>query len=105
MSEPDCCSTSCARKGGNIGIIAVSTMMLHAGAGKCARLITVEPTPETFLFLRWNLHANGVPDITRGGSCGVLPVNQALTRDGRQVKLVLGQRSMNAHLVDAKRCV
>jgi len=87
--------------GGNIGIISVAAIFLNPH--KCIRVFTIEPNPEAFLFHRWNLYENGVQELpidAPSGSCGVTPINKALTADGRNVSFVVGIRSMNAHIKD-----
>eukprot|EP00966_Prymnesium_polylepis_P184319 4272131-Prymnesium_polylepis.1 len=85
--------------GGNIGIVSVAAMVLNRP--KCIRVISIEPSPETFLFHRWNLHENGIPELpidAPRGACGVTLINRAITTDGRNVSFVIGVRSMNAHI-------
>ena len=91
--------------GGNVGAAAI---LAHVLSGAC--VVTLEPVPTTFFFLRWNLRENAVPELLhgahdagadRGRACGVRPLNLALTHDGqRTVRLSMGARSMNAHEAD-----
>jgi FkbM family methyltransferase len=46
--------------GGNYGVVSIAAMKKHP---KNLRIITVEPIPETFFFLKWNLHLNGIPEL------------------------------------------
>lgn len=100
--------------GANIGTAATIAYVLHAH--ECIRIVALEPLPETYLFLLWNLHANGVPILapTRRawasalsnhepmakGCGGVMPLNQAITADGRNVVITLeeGSSSMTASM-------
>ena len=102
--------------GGNIGIAAVAAYLLNREHHDCVRVISIEPVPESYLMLRWNLIENSIPVIAphhageqglrvgerqplgrRGGaSCGVRALNMAASRDGRNVSLLVGYRSMNA---------
>jgi len=86
--------------GGNIGIAAVTSYLRntrHERSG-CVRVVSVEPVPESYLFLRWNLIENGIPIIHNAGAakCGVRALNVAATHDGRNVTLAVGYRSMEA---------
>ena len=83
--------------GGNIGIFAVAAYLANAGTttGSCVRVLALEPVPESYLMLRWNLLANNVP-LLRHGGCGVRALNLAASQDGRNKTMLLGWRSMNA---------
>ena len=86
--------------GGNLGIVAVTTVLRNPG---CVRVLSVEPNPETLVFLRWNLWENHISELNsmKRIGCGVLPVNAALTNDGRNISLQVGARAMNAHIEGA----
>ena len=86
--------------GGNLGIVAVTTVLRSPG---CVRVLSVEPNPETLVFLRWNLWENHISELNsmKRIGCGVLPVNAALTNDGRNISLLVGARAMNAHIEGA----
>jgi len=64
--------------GGNYGVVTIAAMKKYA---KNLRVVTVEPIPTTFFFLKWNLHINGVPEIDQAnwdankGTPGVLALN------------------------------
>jgi FkbM family methyltransferase len=82
--------------GGNLGIVAVAAVLLSRG---CIRVASLEPNPETHLLQRWNLWENNITELHHHlqSGCGVLPLNEALTADGRNISLIVGVRSMNAH--------
>jgi len=87
--------------GGNVGIVPIVLDALVQQQSTCSRphrVLSVEPVPENMLFLRWNL-----ADLHRRPSpCGHISttaVHRALTSDGRNVSLVIGSRSMSAHVV------
>ena len=87
--------------GANIGIAAVAAYLINTVGMErdgCVRVLALEPVPESYLFLRWNLVANGVPLISNHSrsSCGVLPLNMAASRTRGNVTLAVGYRSMNA---------
>lgn len=91
--------------GGNIGIAAVTSYLLNTAPGKkdggCVRVVSIEPVPESFLMLKWNLMENGIPLMHEhqhadASACGVLALNMAASRDGRNVSVTIGYRSMNA---------
>jgi FkbM family methyltransferase len=46
--------------GGNYGIVTIATYKLHPDL---MRIVTFEPCPTTYFFLRWNLWLNGVPEM------------------------------------------
>jgi FkbM family methyltransferase len=84
--------------GANIGSTSIIAWKLAQRAGICLRVIAVEPVPETYLFLRWNMHANGVPEGF--GPCGgIVTYNSAISSaPGNNVSINIGDRSMNAHV-------
>jgi FkbM family methyltransferase len=85
--------------GANIGIAAVAAYLINTVGREregCVRVLALEPVPESYLFLRWNLLANGVPLISNRSRCGVLPLNMAASRTRGNVTLAVGYRSMNA---------
>ena len=61
--------------GANVGISTILAWLRAAASHLCLRVLAVEPTPETFLFLKWNLHANRVRESAR---CGVTALNLAV---------------------------
>lgn len=75
--------------GGSYGIVSIAAYKKHA---KHLRLVTVEPEPTTYFFLKWNLYINGVPDISEASSGeqlktpGVLALNRIPTEfDGHDL--------------------
>ena len=58
------------------------------------KVLCLEPMPVTYVYLRWNLEANGVPLLSAArfaapgqASGGVLPLQAAVTSDGRDVDI------------------
>jgi hypothetical protein len=47
--------------GANIGLITIGVFKKHP---EKARIIAVEPVPSTYLLFRWNLHVNGIPELS-----------------------------------------
>ena len=90
--------------GGNIGIAAIAAYLLNKEQDRCVRVLSIEPVPESYLMLLWNLHENSIPLIAAAeaklapgaSSCGVRPLHMAASRDGREVSMLVGYRSMNA---------
>jgi len=64
--------------GGNYGVVTIAAMKKYA---KTLRVIAVEPIPETFFFLVWNLYINEVPVLNEAAmkdekdAPGVLALN------------------------------
>jgi len=48
--------------GGNYGVITIAAMKKYK---KRLRVVTVEPAPRTFFFLKWNLYLNNIAEIDR----------------------------------------
>eukprot|EP00746_Dinoflagellata_sp_MGD_P024004 gnl/MRDRNA2_/MRDRNA2_15634_c0_seq1.p1 gnl/MRDRNA2_/MRDRNA2_15634_c0~~gnl/MRDRNA2_/MRDRNA2_15634_c0_seq1.p1 ORF type:complete len:412 (+),score=75.36 gnl/MRDRNA2_/MRDRNA2_15634_c0_seq1:184-1419(+) len=74
--------------GGNLGDVAVAAAKRHP----TLQIITLEPIPSTYFYLRWNLFLNNVPllqekDLGVVGKHGVLPLNVACTIDGRDTEI------------------
>lgn len=79
--------------GGNLGIVPVVAHWLVP----CLTIVTVEPVPENYLFLEWNLHDN----VRRraNATCShaaVTAVNRGLSLSRSNVSFKVGTRSMNA---------
>lgn len=95
--------------GGNIGIVGVYSNLLQNMGAKCSGVfvVSVEPLPETYLMLRWNLRQNGVRELPLHSSAaskgcgGVTALNQAVTADGRNSTFIMGSRAMMARMEDA----
>lgn len=93
--------------GGNIGIVGVLANLLGGAGQPCSRVsvVSVEPLPETYLMLRWNLRENGVRELPhtpldRGPQAcgGVAALNHAITADGRNATFLMGSRAMMARI-------
>lgn len=73
--------------GANLGSFSIAAY----GVNPKLRILALEPMPITYLFLRWNLEANGVPILTESefysGRTGVLAMNSGATADGRAINL------------------
>ena len=73
--------------GANIGDTAIQLYRANPGL----RILSLEPVPETYFFMRWNLHANGVPLLRKEdfaqSSGGVLALFGGASRDGRNVSM------------------
>mmetsp|Transcript_12321 Transcript_12321/g.23049 ORF Transcript_12321/g.23049 Transcript_12321/m.23049 type:complete len:371 (+) Transcript_12321:130-1242(+) len=74
--------------GANLGSFSIAAYNLNPKL----RILALEPMPVTYLFLRWNLEANGVPVLTEnefyyGWTPGVLAMNSGATADGRTINL------------------
>eukprot|EP00747_Dinoflagellata_sp_TGD_P167245 gnl/TRDRNA2_/TRDRNA2_191295_c0_seq1.p1 gnl/TRDRNA2_/TRDRNA2_191295_c0~~gnl/TRDRNA2_/TRDRNA2_191295_c0_seq1.p1 ORF type:complete len:359 (-),score=78.07 gnl/TRDRNA2_/TRDRNA2_191295_c0_seq1:59-1111(-) len=74
--------------GSSIGDQAVMAAKMH----KDLQVIALEPVPNSYFYLRLNMHLNGVPllresDLGMPGKGGVLPLNSALSSDGRDVEV------------------
>jgi FkbM family methyltransferase len=67
--------------GGSYGVVTIAAMAKYATR---LRIITVEPIPTTYFFLKWNLYLNGVPEIEKAvldenkGLPGVYALNRGL---------------------------
>ena len=53
--------------------------------------MALEPTPEGFFFLRWNLHANLVPQWRHDR--GALAMQRAISTDGQPVEFQITTQS------------
>jgi FkbM family methyltransferase len=93
--------------GGNYGVVTIAVMKTYA---KKLRVVTLEPAPATFFFLRWNLHINGVPEIDaadwdpKKGTSGVLAMNAgSADKDGQSLHFCYyADSSMNSKMCDCK---
>jgi len=93
--------------GGNYGVVTIAAMKKYA---KKLRVVTVEPIPSTFFFLKWNLHINGIPEIEadnwdpKKGTPGVLALNSgSADKDGESLHFCsLPESSMNSKMCDCK---
>lgn len=65
--------------GGNYGVVSIAAYKKYA---EKLRVITVEPIPTTFFFLKWNLYLNGVPDLEKAGLDKQNPEKAALDSEG-----------------------
>jgi FkbM family methyltransferase len=83
--------------GANLGAFTISAFLQNPKL----RILALEPMPTTFLFLKWNLQSNSIPLLTeeefRAGHPGVLALQRAVTKDGRDVKVEYSaSKTMNA---------
>lgn len=83
--------------GANLGAFSISAFL----ANPQLRILALEPVPTTFLFLKWNLQSNGIHSLTeeefRAGHPGVLALQRAVTKDGRDVNVEYSpSQTMNA---------
>jgi len=83
--------------GANLGAFSISAFLKNPHL----RILALEPMPTTFLFLKWNLRNNNIPLLTeeefRAGHPGVLALQRAVTKDGRDVTIEYSpSKSMNA---------
>lgn len=93
--------------GGNYGVVTIAAMRKYA---KKLRVITVEPIPVTFFFLKWNLYINGVPEIDQSkwdsdkGTPGVLALNSGSSDVAGQSLHFCAwlDSSMNSKMCDCK---
>lgn len=73
--------------GSNLGIFTISVAL----ANPKLQILAIEPVPLTYFFLKWNLLANHIPELSesdfRLGKPGVLAVHRAATNDGRDVEV------------------
>jgi len=93
--------------GGNYGVISIAAYKKYSSH---LRIVTVEPIPTTFFFLKWNLYLNGVPDI-EGDSLdadaqktGVIALNRGSAAvAGQDLHLCFNPASsMNSRVCDCK---
>lgn len=83
--------------GANLGAFTISAFLQNPKL----RILALEPMPTTFLFLKWNLKSNNIPLLSeeefRAGHPGVLALQRAVTKDGRDVKVEYSpSKTMNA---------
>ena len=83
--------------GANVGIVSILAWLYRSTMPDrpCLRVLAIEPTPETFLFLKLNLYVNRVPE---SAVCGVTALNVAMGArpNTTRATIVIGDRSMNA---------
>lgn len=93
--------------GGNYGVVTIAAMKKYA---QNLRVVTVEPIPTTFFFLKWNLHLNGIPEIQQSqwdvnkGVPGVLALNEGSSDvPGQSLHFCsYPQSSMNSKMCDCR---
>lgn len=93
--------------GGNYGVVTIAAMKKYA---QNLRVVTVEPIPTTFFFLKWNLHLNGIAEIQQSqwdankGVSGVLALNEGSSDlPGQSLHFCsYPQSSMNSKMCDCK---
>lgn len=93
--------------GGNYGVVTIAAMKKYA---EKLRVITVEPIPVTFFFLKWNLYLNSVPEIDQAAwnadkaTAGVLALNSGSSDvDGQSLHFCAWlDSSMNSKTCDCK---
>jgi len=93
--------------GGNYGVVTIAAMKKYA---EKLRVVTVEPIPTTFFFLKWNLHINGVPEIEQAdwdannSAPGVLALNSGSSdTPGENLHFCsYPESSMNSKMCDCK---
>ena len=76
--------------GGNIGDTALLLHLLNPSA----RIASIEPVPETYFYMLWNLEANRVPLLSissfqNPALPGVLPINAGVSADGRNITFLI----------------
>jgi FkbM family methyltransferase len=95
--------------GGNYGVITIAAMKKY---WKRLRVVTIEPAPKTFFFLKWNLHINGIPEIHHKDSLdedqhvpGVIALNRGSADvEGQDLHFCFyKESSMNSKVCDCKR--
>lgn len=88
--------------GANVGAFTIVAAKLHPSL----QIISLEPSPPTYFFLRWNLWLNRIRRLARSqlgapDASGVLPMNAAVTADGANVTLQFNSISSQDALVGA----
>jgi len=73
--------------GANLGANVIYGMMMNPGM----RAVALEPTPEGFFFLQWNLHANLIPQWRHGR--GAMAMQRAISTDGQPVEFQITTQS------------
>lgn len=94
--------------GGSYGVVSIAAFKKYA---KRLRVVTVEPIPTTFFFLKWNLYINGVPEIEKialehkSAAPGVLALNRGTDDvDGKDLHFCFDPKSsMNSRVCKCKR--
>lgn len=73
--------------GGNLGTFTISAVLTNPKL----QVVVFEPMPITYFFLRWNLFANNIHELSESeffaGKPGVLALHDAVTKDGRDVEV------------------
>jgi FkbM family methyltransferase len=94
--------------GGNYGVITIAAMKKHENL----RIITVEPSPVTYFFMKWNFYINGIPEIAYESMVpedqhvpGVLTLNKGISDQKNQELHFCNflDSSMNSKVCDCKR--
>jgi FkbM family methyltransferase len=93
--------------GGNYGVVTIAAFKKYP---KSLRVVTVEPIPTTYFFLKWNLYLNGVPELNADDFAaarrppGVLALNRGTAAtDGDDLHLCFDPASsMNARICDCR---
>lgn len=90
--------------GANLGAVSIAAARLHP----TLQIVGLEPTPTTYFFYRWNLHLNGIRELTEAqlgsnGPPGVLPLQRALTSNGRNVTIRYNPLSSQDALTGAEQ--
>lgn len=73
--------------GGNLGTFTISAALTNPEL----QVVVFEPMPITYFFLKWNLFANNIHELSEteffSGKPGVLALHDAVTKDGRDVEV------------------
>jgi len=74
--------------GANLG----DTAVLAHSMNRKLKILSLEPSPENYIFMRWNLQRNGVTELSeedfgKSGKSGVLALHGGATKDGRKIEL------------------
>merc|ERR1719198_1329399 len=94
--------------GGNYGMVSIAAYKKYENH---LRVISVEPIPTTFFFLKWNLFINGVPDVEestlgqKSAPPGVFALNRgADASDGEDLHFCYDPKSsMNSRVCGCKQ--
>lgn len=95
--------------GANYGIVPIALFHTYP---KYVRAVIAEPIPATYFFLRWNLHLNGVPQLTKEDvkkkgkdrGPGVLALHRGVAEDDKDMHFCWSKtNSMNAMMCDCKK--
>jgi FkbM family methyltransferase len=73
--------------GGNYGAVSIAAYKKYPDQ---LRVVTVEPIPSTYFFMRWNMWLNEVPTVEesnfqKNGTVGVLALNHGVVAKDREV--------------------